>query len=57
MDIKMIEAFLRLIPLLIEIGKEVTDMVERLRDEGYDVPSIDELKELNERLRRLPDVE
>jgi len=30
---------------------------ERLRAEGYEVPSAQDLKEINERLRNLPDAE
>jgi len=57
MNAEVILKFARLIPLFLEIGQEVAEMAERLRAEGYEVPSAQDLKEINERLRNLPDAE
>lgn len=55
MNTEIILKFARLIPLFLEIGREVAEMAERLRADGYEIPSAQDLKELNERLRNLPD--
>lgn len=48
-----INAITQLIPLLTMVTKNIVDVAKNLRNDGYDIPSVEELEELNNQIRNL----
>ena len=56
MDKKTVEAALTMLPVAIDLVTRLITFAEAAKNDGYDVPSIEELKGLNDKLKELPDL-
>ena len=45
-----------LIPVALDLTSRLIDFAEAAKGEGYDIPTMPELKALNEKLKALPDL-
>ncbi|MFA7174555.1 MAG: hypothetical protein WC340_14315 [Kiritimatiellia bacterium] len=51
-----VELIIALIPTATKLAGGVLDAANKLADEGYEVPGIEQLRATNEALRQLPDL-
>lgn len=56
MNTEAINTISSLIPVLTSLISEVVSLTSKLQDEGYEVPAIDDLKAINDKLRALEDL-
>lgn len=56
MDAGTVELAVKLLPSAISLAQELGHTLEKARDEGYEVPGIERVEEMNELLRKLPDL-
>jgi len=55
-DKKTIEAVVSVLPIAVDLVGKLIGLAQAAKNEGYDVPSIPELEEINSRLRDLEDL-
>jgi hypothetical protein len=51
-----VNSIVQLVPVAVTLTSQLVDLVKRLQDDGYEVPSIDDLKGLNSKLKSLDDL-
>jgi len=55
-DKKTIEAVVSVLPIAVDLVGKLIGLAQAAKNEGYDVPSIPELEEINQQLRNLDDL-
>ena len=56
MDKAAVQTLISLIPIAIDLTTKLLSFAEAAKKDGYDVPTIDELRALNDKLKELPDL-
>jgi hypothetical protein len=54
---KTIQAIVTLIPVAIDLTTRLLNFAKAAKEDGYEVPTIEKLQELNDALKALPDLE
>lgn len=51
------ETIVALVPTAVRLTGQLVDLIKTLRDEGHEVPGLDDLRDLNSKLKALDDLE
>ncbi len=56
MNSEMIELIANLLPVAVNITKQVLSVAQDAKDNGFEIPRLDEIESLNDQLKKLKDL-
>jgi len=56
MSAALVKTIVTLLPTAVDLTRQMIELIRQAQNEGIEVPEIDEIKTLNEKLKNLPDL-